>query len=248
MILQNGKQVTGIYIGDKAVSAVYHGENLVWQKKQDEDQFLRYWWSGNDPLVNGKLVDRMGSGIDWYLYGAPVWTGTEYVFDSTARYGEYPNCRDFDLGHHFKVVLDADLKTGVHSVDSAFLDLGSVTSAQKNIGFSYTTAGVSFNWKMTGNDSNPGITCAKDATYPPDFVLPAGVWTAVNLTVEMRDRGNGYDECFIKDRANEFIFQENVPKVEYSGFINRAATLSKGYLQEYGIGMKLRNLKIYVYD
>ena len=247
MILKNGKPVTGIYIGDKAVSKVYHGENLVWQKNQSEEKYLRYWWSGSDPLINGKLVDRMGSGIDWTLFGNPAWTGTEYVFDTTAKYGTYPNCADFNLGHHFKVVLDADLTMSVYMYGSTFLDLGSVRKSGKNIGFFYNQSGAGCNWKMAGDNENHVLAPRKDTTYPRDFALAAG-WPDVNLTMEMRDRGNGYDEFFVQDGEKEFTYQADVPEVEYSGFIAGVATLSRGFSASSGIGMKLRSLKIYVYD
>ena len=31
MIFRNGKEVTAVYLGEKAIAAVYHGAVLVWQ-------------------------------------------------------------------------------------------------------------------------------------------------------------------------------------------------------------------------
>lgn len=249
MILHNGKQVTSVYIGDKTVSAVYCGPCLVWKRNSDTDaKFLRYWWSGSDPLVDGKLTDRMGSGIDWSIHGSPQWTGTEYVFDTTSKYGEYPETAHFDLGHHFRVVLDADLNPSIHHIPSAFFDIGSVIEAYKNIGFSCTAGGINVNWKMEGNNSNPGLGPSSDSTCPDGLAISRNGWTPVNVEITIRDRGNGYDECYVANNGFSHIYTADVPKVRYADFDNRPAYLSRGAAPGYGIGMRFRDLKVYVYD
>lgn len=49
MIIKNGKEVTAIYIGTKAVSAIYKGSILIWQAVRS--CFGSGRWVGKKPWI-----------------------------------------------------------------------------------------------------------------------------------------------------------------------------------------------------
>jgi hypothetical protein len=97
----------------------------------------------------------------------------------------------YDLGNHFKVVVEFTA-----NADAIGIDFGSVTAAQKNTSFQAANGFAEMNWKMLGNDSNPGVKHA----YTP---MTAGRHT---LTWEIRDAGNGKD-----------FFRFTLDRVAYDG-------------------------------
>lgn len=49
MIIRNGKEVTAIYIGTKAISAIYQGSVLIWQAVRS--CFGSGRWVGKKPWI-----------------------------------------------------------------------------------------------------------------------------------------------------------------------------------------------------
>lgn len=39
------------------------------QSQENEEKFLKYWWSADDDLVDRVWYDRKGSGVNWTAVG-----------------------------------------------------------------------------------------------------------------------------------------------------------------------------------
>lgn len=51
MLYKNGKEITAVYIGQKAVASIYRGAALVWQAIRS--CFGSGWWSEEKPWTDG---------------------------------------------------------------------------------------------------------------------------------------------------------------------------------------------------
>lgn len=68
-----------------------------------------------------------------------------------------------DLGHHFKVVFEGEIKKKTTNLNSvSIIDFGSLTNVIKNIGFLIKQTGMFLNWKMRGNYSGVSIGITND--------------------------------------------------------------------------------------
>lgn len=56
------------------------------------------------------------------------------------------------------------------------------------------------------------------------------------------------DELTVSDSGKSHTYTADAPKERYNRFQDRISTLSRGYSTDYGIGMRLRDMKIYVFD
>lgn len=219
---------------------------------QNEEKFLKHWWSGEDALVDDILLDRMGTNFGWKLVGDPQQIDDAWVFDSKTKFGSSTiQLSQCDLGNHFAIELDADLNPSIYTTPSVFLDFGNRFKYRGTMGFHCIPNGVGCFWQMGGDTPSP-IPVSKEANYPTYMKLPSGnVWTPVKIMCEIRDRGNGYDEFVATYNEYSYTFEADVPKVKYNFnalqyekiFLSRSANSAVQ-----GIGMKLRNLKIYVFD
>lgn len=224
-----------------------------------ESKFLRHWWCGEDALSDGVLRDRMGTDFGWRMTDAVTWDGRQYHFagDPTSYGLATVPIYEIDLGHHFTVYLDGDLAKPDVGDWSSFFDIGSVQSANKNIGFSTNLKGTFFNWKMLGNESDPGLYVNKVTNYPSELKLSGNGWNTVEATLSILDKGNGYDKGVVSLNGYEYTYSCNVPKVRYTDFyqsnekINTAILGGGTLIDSFGnltTKLRLRNLKIYVYD
>lgn len=214
-----------------------------------DEKYLKHWWSGEDELENGILKDRMGTGFDWLIQGNPVHENGMLIFKNVNTYAVLSGkeTEDWDLGHHFKIMLDIDVMKGNFPYWSAFLDMGSVTNASKNIGFIATDVGMAINWKLKGNSSNPGLH--NNPNYPDNMKFDPLKWNTVNGYISLVDKRNGYDKCVVKVNDQTYEYPVDVPKTEYKNMNNTSQSyLGRGVLNSYGTYLRLRDIKIYVYD
>lgn len=153
---------------------------------------FKYYLNARDGLQDGKWVDRFNPAIGWQPQGNCKYTGDGFSLSNTNNATMYMNQGNlYDLGNHFKVVVEFTA-----NADAIGIDFGSVTSTSKNISFTAASGFAEMNWKMLGNDSNPGVKHA----YTP---MTAGRHT---LTWEIRDAGNGKD-----------FFRFTLDRVAYDG-------------------------------
>lgn len=208
LIARNGKamfgeledlRLYGISHAAKAAIIAEYGD-VVWQDTRDyakahpaivpfinQDPHLapylegdfRYYLDARDGLQDGLWVDRFNPAIGWQPQGNCKHTGDGFTLSNTGNATMYMNQgKLYDLGNHFKVVVEFTA-----NADAFGMDFGSVTSTDKNISFQAANGFAEMNWKMQGNNSNPGV---KNAYSPMTAGRHSLVW-------EIRDAGNGYD-------------------------------------------------------
>ena len=141
---------------------------------------LSYYLNGSDDLVNGKWADRIDPTILWTLNGSCAKSGDGFIINNGSAYMTHTSTgTDYNLHNHFIVFAEF-----TPDEDGFIMDWGSITSTSKNISFGKAKNGVAnMNWKMQGNDSNPG--CSVTA---PNMTTEKHVFTW-----EIRDAGNGKD-------------------------------------------------------
>ena len=81
------------------------------QSHGNEEKFLKRWWSADDDLVGRVWCDRKGSGINWTAKGNIKKENGLYITDGDEGYFIFNDYnRILDLGHHFKVVFEGEIK------------------------------------------------------------------------------------------------------------------------------------------
>ena len=171
---------------------------------------LAYYLNGSDALVDGKWTDRIDPTIQWTLNGscAKNQDNDGFIINNGSAYMYHRSTgTDYNLHNHFIVL--AEFTAGE---DGFIMDWGSITNTPKNLSFGKAKNGdANMNWKMQGNNSNPGVAVAAPA-------MSAG---RHYLTWEIRDAGNGFD-----------FFKYTQDLVEYqTGGIIPKATNFNGYTE-----------------
>ena len=196
---------------------------------------ISYYLSGKDELVSGKWVDRIVPTIQWTPYGTCSRSGNGYTLDKTSAYLKTTNGAAYNLGNHFKVVVKF-----VATSDSFTIDFGSITAAQKNTSFQKG----SMNWKMMGNDSNPGVTVTVPTIAGAEHIL---VW-------EIVDAGNGYDKFVFLVDETSYQTGGIIPKATnfngYKDWDNTEFYIGRGVVDraEFGCQGIIKEFVIYVID
>ena len=143
---------------------------------------LKYFLSGKDDLVNGAWVDRINSEVKWMPQGSCSKTDGGYLLNGDSGYLKANNALLYDLGNHFRVMAEFTTTTDSY----VLIDFGSITGTGKNISFQTGKGNgqyIYMNWKMQGNDSNPGVTIKMPVTTGHHY-----------FTLAIVDAGNGYDK------------------------------------------------------
>lgn len=225
---------------------------MMAQKKDDYAiGTLKYWWCGKDPPVDNKWNARVGK-FSWTLFGGTYDSVAQlYDFGAQNKYAESTinmNSVNFAFGQHFRLVFDIDLK--FDGTTSTFVDFGSVAKSDHAIGFTilvtdgYVSASV--NWKLNGNNSNPGL-------FLIPLPIPAGdtsLFQHFKGYFEIVDKGNGYDKCTLRINGTKYTCPVDVPKATYGPtWHSSLAFLGRGLAStQYNSNVKIRDLKIYQID
>ena len=224
---------------------------------------LRYWFDGNDAPINGAWQDKI-SGIRFVLYkngsttnADTLWNQEQgcYIFNGKDNdYALLPNMNtvNFNWGNHWRFEFDIE-QNGKNST-SAFWDLGSIGNSSKALGFSLVPAAetnprgtMSMNWKLLGNDSNPGLSLP-----PPEPVIISNEDEFVRYTgyYAIVDGGDGYDRLHRMLNEASDIASVLVPKTQYGPtWANYRSYIGRGVLSNsYYSNVKIHSFKVYVID
>lgn len=227
------------------------------QSQGNEEKFLKYWWSADDDLVGGVWYDRKGSGVNWTAVGNVSKENGLIVTDGDEGYFIFHDYnRILDLGHHFKVVFEGEIKkkTSITKNSAAIIDLGSLTSANKNIGFTSKQIGMDINWKMQGNQSGANLGITNDNLSKQVGAINTETFTSGIFKWGVRDKDNGYDEAYVAYNDDIGVYNVNVPKLSYNEFakfyLSNCAIyyISRAPEKDYNSILRIKNIKIYVYD
>ena len=211
---------------------------------------LKYWWSGKDGPVLGSdnkyHWESRATGLKPELPQS-TWIESEkcYLFNDSAYASLNLNDGNFTLGNHWRIVFDMDYMRGSNS--GTFIDIGSVTSANKAIGLGISSAGrFNINWKMRGNESNPGCSIS----MPENLVPIDNQYHRLRGYYEIVDGGDGYDRFQVFVNGIKYICDVQIPQVWYgptwqrsSGYFGRGIT--SGYAPK---NVKFYDIKIYQID
>jgi len=231
---------------------------------ENEKGKLQYFFDGNDAPVNGAWVDKI-SGIRFVLYKNNTTSGAESLWNQAQGWYEFEgqnnnyaqlysmNDVDFNWGHHWRLEFDL-YQNGANST-STFWDLGSVGTSNKAMGFMLIPQNVSYpqgtmgcNWKLLGNNSNPGIMNVS----PPGlaFVSNGDQFVRYTGSYSILDGGDGYDRMHRTLNNYSDIIPVQVPKVKYGPTWKSAQSrMGKSiYSIGYYSDVKIRSLKVYVID
>lgn len=211
---------------------------------------LKYWWSGEDgPVLRSDNKYHWESRVTNLKPELPqsTWIESEkcYLFNDSAYAALNLNDGNFTLGNHWRIVFDMDYMRGSNS--GTFIDIGSVTSANKAIGLGISSAGrFNINWKMRGNESNPGCSIS----MPENLVPIDNQYHRLRGYYEIIDGGDGYDRFQVFVNGIKYICDVQIPQVWYgpiwqrsSGYFGRGIT--SGYAPK---NVKFYDLKIYQID
>lgn len=221
------------------------------QSQGNEEKFLKYWWSADDDLVGGVWYDRKGSGVNWTAVGNVSKENGLIVTDGDEGYFFFnDNNKIFDLGNHFKVVFEGEIKRKINSQvnQNSIIDLGTVSNPSRSIGFFINTEGMFINWKMQGNLSDDNLGIIPDNLSKQVGGINSETFTSGLFEWGIRDKGNGYDEAYVAYNNDIGVYNTNVPKVQYNSFANRNYRISCGITSDYDSILRIKNIKIYVYD
>ena len=224
---------------------------------------LKYWFSGLDAPIDGAWQDKI-SGIRYVLYKNASTTDAETVWDQENGYYDFSPLRNYaylvnmnnvnlNFGHHWR--LEFDLYQNGASGNNTFWDFGSVNASSHAIGFAlypqnsdYPQGRMSVNWKMQGNNSNPGIS----SYGGPSLISNNDEFIHYQGYFAMLDGGDGYDRLYRKLNGVSDIVPIRVPRVEYgptwsqkTSYIGRVDT---NQYANYPVSVKISDLKIYVID
>lgn len=225
------------------------------QKSED----VRFWLSGEDAPVligsTGYWYERV-ENIPFTIYGSNAYDSEnqKYDFSVASWLAEYtqPNSNNYDFGHHWKLYFDIDAYVyGNRTVDKYFLDFGSVTNTNKNFGFSMglttnNTTTIGINWKLMGNNSNPGIGALTHPYQPSD---PYTGYESVSGYYAIIDGGDGYDRLEVSINGVVQRYNVQIPQTSYSPpWNNQRIVVGSALNNSFKLPNKIRELKMVVID
>lgn len=221
--------------------------------KQMASEDVRFWISSDDEPVGNYLIERIQQKA-FQLYGENVYDAAEKLYDfrQNSRRAETTDSAVYDFGHHWKLYFDIDAYVyGGRSVDKYFLDFGSVASASHAVGFAMglatggrTTIGV--NWKLNGNNSNPGIGALSHSYVPTasyqQYERVKGYYAIV-------DGGDGFDRLEVSINGVTERYDVKIPQASYSPPWNNNKIAIGGAINiGYSLPNYMRELKLVVID
>ena len=226
---------------------------------------LIFWLNANDAPVDNCWVDRV-RGINFELRNGAGQDTINNVYDFTdnkiagfSLYSANLNRDKVDFGHHFRIEFDTFYR---RTNSGIFIDAGSLTSADKAVGFGFasrTSNNMSCNWKMNGNSSNPWSASGEARTHPNMPEANNSDYEHLVGFFEIIDGGDGYDRLRVKINNKIVKYNTQIPKVKYGpdwDSQNKYFTIGAGvynynvshYDPDYSCNIKIREIKIYKYD
>jgi len=216
---------------------------------------LKYWLSGEDSLVNGKWVDRINSNVQWTVGASVTYDSTNgrYLFMGRTS-GRWPQdwiaelptnlINLYNLGYHWKMIVKGTFLNAPASISGShyFIDFGSVTQAQFNIGWGVENKKFYTNFKTSGNISTYSCTATNalvDATSSPfDFEVEFGCEAVTETTSRLYTL---YD--------NTYYYGTAFSNMLFTNWNSRAFYIGQGFAgTNYGCDFYLSDWKIYVED
>ena len=203
---------------------------------------LKYYLSGKDDLINGAWVDRINSAVKWLPQGTCTRTENGYLLNGDNGNLKANDALLFDLGNHFRAMAEFTTTTESYVI----IDFGSIGSAHKNISFQTAKPNgqrILMNWKMQGNNSNPGVTINMPVTTGHHYFT----WAIV-------DAGNGYDKFVASidgvTQETEGIIQKATNFGGYKNWENKNFYIGRGVTGGYAMsnGGIIHNFMIHVID
>lgn len=203
---------------------------------------LKYYLSGKDDLINGAWVDRINSAVKWLPQDTCTRTENGYLLNGDNGNLKANDALLFDLGNHFRAMAEFTTTTESYVI----IDFGSIAGTSKNISFQTNKPNgqkILMNWKMQGNNSNPGVTIYMPVTTGHHYFT----WAIV-------DAGNGYDK-FVA--SIDGVTQETegiIPKATnfggYKNWENKNFYIGRGVDGGYAMsnGGIIHNFMIHVID
>lgn len=243
--------------------------------KKKANQFNNYFQgelifelNADDAPVDGKWIDRVQNMPFELILGAS-YDSVNKIYDFSG-YGlavkkNGVNYNPLSFGHHFRIEWDVYYNRS-NSPTSYIMDIGSLTSAEKAIGFKLlpkNASNITPNWKLNGNDSNPfSYNDEENRTGPIEIPLNNEYTHLVGFS-EIIPYNNQYDIFRLKINDHIKKYSTLIPKIEYgppwSSQINwisvGGGVYNIGYWeqnkspnQEYITDIKIKSIKIYKYD
>lgn len=229
--------------------------NII-QASSNSGPILKYWLDGNDAPVNGKWIEKK-TGLEFALMNGASYDSENkmYLFEANNKYAicnSDINTINFTLGNHFIITFDLYINYSL-SNGSGFFDVGSITAAERAIGFfignvDLTTAsrGYISNYKMLGNNNNPF-----EAILDPFQITPRNDYAHVVGSHRVIDGGDGYDRWVSIVNGQSYYFNTQLTKTYY-GPTWQSATLKVsvggGVTSGYGAACRIKDIKIYTID
>ena len=222
-----------------------------------ESGTLKYWWTADDAPVNSHWVDRV-SGLKFRLYGSNIYDSVNKIYDFglSTQYGQlnpHPNESNFSMGNHFRLDFDVYFNRDASANTTTWFDMGSVTAAEHAIGFGFgyrTTSDSNLraliNWKLNGGTSNPFPSDGPD--HPALPLEPADDFAHAVGYYEIFDGGNGFDKAKVVINGRSLTSAAIVPHATYGPKWNQNVLyIGRAYAYE-TIAIKIKHVKIWVYD
>lgn len=211
---------------------------LAHSNRAGDSPYIRYELNADDAPVGGKWQDRHAYGNNPKLSWAPsnaVYDSTLKMWDCTAS-GAYLNANigSMDLGNHFAVYISGLFYRPVKDTwYSMVVDLGSVVGTDRNIGFiygKYLNDNIykysDCNWKLKGNNSNPGLIHITDQRYPDWTVEPF----RLEYFLSISQKNETYDKATYVINGTKVVVPVDVPKVSYNSWQIKAGYIGRGHV------------------
>ena len=207
---------------------------------------LKYWWSGKNAPYDNHWSERLSHGTHvMFLYNEYVYLydNQYYEFSYNGGYGSRTlNDMQFDIGNHWRFVFDIGIDHA--ETNSTFVDIGSVAAANHAIGFGIFPGRISVNWKLNGNNSNPGISNLSHPGIPAD-----NGFNRMRGYFEINDGGDGYDRLSVMVNKKLVTYDVKIPQVHYGPSWDRNLLLfGRGHTNGYYAKCRIYDLRFYVID
>ena len=203
---------------------------------------LKYFLSGKDDLIGGAWVDRINSEVKWRPQGSCTRSENGYLLNGDNGNLKANDALLYDLGNHFRVMAEFTTTTDSY----VLIDFGSIIETNKNTSFQTNLNNGQFiqmNWKMQGNNFNPGVRINMPVTTGHHYFT----WAIV-------DAGNGYDKFVASIDGEAQETAGIIPKATnfggYKNWENKNFYIGRGVANGYAVSnwSIIHNFMIHVID
>jgi len=185
-----------MFLGDTEISKAYLGDTLVFQEGSGpepvETMTLIRHWDGTDALTSSKWYDKVGN--QYYTltnstHGSGYYELLNSSPNSAAAYGTLNGTLP-DMGYHWKIVAEVEVKVNTNNTAMVPIDFGSIgpvgsgkcaVCIQFGVGSHKWGIGAKFDGNSSASTYNPDYT----NTLDPDF--ENGVWIKRTITLGVKE-------------------------------------------------------------